>query len=60
MACVQEIWYNKLIDHINSYELQITSSVQGQGIGRVLMQELEKIAKQWHMMKIMLTVLKSK
>ncbi|KAI8049481.1 acyl-CoA N-acyltransferase [Syncephalis plumigaleata] len=54
----EQMTSDDMIPVLYCYELQVMSSIQGQGIGRVLMQELEKIARQWHMVKIMLTVLK--
>ncbi|KAI9595460.1 hypothetical protein BDF19DRAFT_71933 [Syncephalis fuscata] len=47
-----------MIPVLYCYELQVDCSAQGQGIGRILMQEMDKIAAHWHMTKIMLTLIK--
>ncbi|KAF8585580.1 hypothetical protein K439DRAFT_1040768 [Ramaria rubella] len=39
------------------YELQVTKTCRGHGLGKLLVQILEKVARQWSMEKIMLTVL---
>jgi GNAT superfamily N-acetyltransferase len=41
-----------------SYELQVTETCRGLGMGKWLVEMLEKIAREWSMSKIMLTVLK--
>ena len=42
---------------LSSYELQVSPSVQGGGIGKTLLGILYEIAQQWNMQKIVLTVL---
>ncbi|GEM06351.1 N-acetyltransferase [Rhodotorula toruloides] len=42
-----------------AYELQVDPAGQRQGVGRVLMEALERIAKAWKMDKTMLTVFKA-
>ena len=41
-----------------SYELQVSSGVQGQGIGSLMMSKLVKLSRSTGMEGIMLTVLK--
>jgi GNAT superfamily N-acetyltransferase len=41
-----------------SYELQVSKSYQGKGLGRYLMTLLEALARHYQMKKVMLTVLK--
>ena len=41
-----------------SYELQVSSGVQGQGIGSLMMSKLVKLARSTKMEGVMLTVLK--
>ena len=45
---------------LSSYELQVSPSVQGCGIGKTLLRCLDGIAQQWKMQKIVLTVLHGK
>jgi ribosomal protein S18 acetylase RimI-like enzyme len=48
-----------MIPVVYCYELQVSATVQGRGIGRLLVETLLQIGKVWHMQKIMLTVLKN-
>ncbi|KAL0072038.1 hypothetical protein AAF712_000961 [Marasmius tenuissimus] len=43
---------------VSSYELQVRDLYQGKSLGKILMGDIESIAQNWKMEKIMLTVLK--
>ncbi|ORY75047.1 acyl-CoA N-acyltransferase [Leucosporidium creatinivorum] len=45
-------------DVVYLYELQVEASAQGKGIGRLLMELLQHVSKDWRMDKTMLTVFK--
>lgn len=45
--------------HRRRYELQVEASAQGKGVGRLLMELLQHVGKDWRMDKVMLTVFKS-
>jgi len=42
-----------------SYDIQISPSSQGMGLGKKLLEELAKLGQAFQMQKILLTVLKS-
>lgn len=43
----------------SSYEVQVEERVRGRGVGRALIELLERVGKAWGMEKVMLTVFKS-
>ncbi|GAA5985723.1 hypothetical protein JCM11641_007193 [Rhodosporidiobolus odoratus] len=50
---------DELCDVAYCYELQVDATAQGQGVGRALVEALEKLAKAYRMDKTMLTVFKA-
>ncbi|RKP08043.1 acyl-CoA N-acyltransferase [Thamnocephalis sphaerospora] len=47
-----------MVPVVYCYELQVAAEARGQGVGRMLMETLERIGQAWQMSKVMLTVLK--
>ncbi|KAI9623104.1 hypothetical protein KEM48_009724 [Puccinia striiformis f. sp. tritici PST-130] len=41
---------------MSSYEIQLKAETRGKGLGKVLMEILERIGSSWEMKKVMLTV----
>ncbi|GAA5922643.1 hypothetical protein JCM1841_006764 [Sporobolomyces salmonicolor] len=50
---------DELCDVVYCYELQVDSSAQGRGVGRILMEVLGRVGSHWKMDKVMLTVFKA-